>query len=290
MGKNISCRRFFIVAVLVIYNVLLFVTPSLAEDGSPELKAYKPKVRPQEYYENTIKSHSKTFVFAERTVKQGADPAYFNSSGTSTLTDALFLGGGLYSSYKANESLNGLGIGGGFSSGLMALDAITMLGTFTDIFSTNKAMKVPIQKFKSLVEVVYWDPHILDATILLDAERELITDIHSLLAYRKNLYTQFPVEESLIFQIRIHNQETRNIQLQPFTWHIFLEDFQGNRHKMLKYDPQLDSIIRPGQYIEGFVYFSRRDLNSGQIIAPAGNSVKLILEEFNGKHGILEFT
>lgn len=276
---------------LLVFALLVFIFgTSLFVLADNEEQYHVPRIRPQEYYEKTLKSHAKTFIFSERTVKYGDPVMSGSTSWNSMLTDSLLLAGGIYSSYGVNESLSEFGVGSSGLTALMAIDALLMLGTMADSYLSDKMTEEQqTKKFRSLIEVICWDAHLLDAQLLLHAERELISDLHLLEEHRKNLYLQFPVDEVVIFQVRIHNQDTANIQLQPFTWHLFLEDFQGNRNKMLKYDPQLDGAIRPGQYVEGFVYFSRKDLNTGRFIVPSGSKVKLILEEFSGKHSVMEF-
>lgn len=281
-------------------RLLIIFVLSLLIVSFSSVQAQKPKIRPKEYYEQVLVNHTKTFFFAERVVrpsghhaKRGRAPdgntvgeQSFNLG--QTLAGPMLMAGSMHYGSNADKALRNFGVKTS-TSYLDTLNTFFLIGSLADTFSLYQKTKTNIQKYRSSIEIIHWDYHLLDAQVLLFGWRELLTDLHPLEEYRQKLYSQFPVEDCVIFQVRIYNQNNQDVQYQPFSWHLYLEGPQGQHYKMLKYDPQLDNMIRAGQFTEGFIYFPRKDLSNGKLFFPQGKPVKVVLEEFAGKHGVLEF-
>lgn len=162
----------------------------------------------------------------------------------------------------------------------------------------NAAMTVPGEvaynatmknqsKYCSLdVEVTWWSENLLDAYSDMIAFKEGRTSMEQRLSMRNGLYSQRGADKFLVFHIKMKNTGKANVQVEPFHWHAYLLDGQGNRLKAERYDQILDRTLTPGQETEGNIYFSKYDA-SGRCLAD--NKVTLVLEDILTERATLKF-
>ncbi|MBQ7568239.1 hypothetical protein IJT17_05470 [bacterium] len=126
-------------------------------------------------------------------------------------------------------------------------------------------------------ETTWWSEDLVSAYADTMAFREGKSDPQERLMMRSALLTQKGLDRYILFHVKITNTGTGNVQLEPFHWHMFLIDGQGNRVKTERYDQILDKTLAPEQTIEGYVYFLRTDATGNDITSPEG--VTIVFED-----------
>lgn len=133
----------------------------------------------------------------------------------------------------------------------------------------------------STLSVTWWDPALVNAKTLHYAVKEVVGSLSEIESYRASLLSEYPVDEEVVFEVKIANGSAASLQFSPFSWHFYLVDAQGRRHKALSYDPELDQEIGPQQTVTGKVYFPRVDPATGADLTAGG--VSALLEDIGGK-------
>ncbi|MGM9991484.1 MAG: hypothetical protein ACI376_01360 [Candidatus Bruticola sp.] len=136
------------------------------------------------------------------------------------------------------------------------------------------------------IEITWWGDNLLDSYSDMVAFREGRTSMEQRLAMRNGLYSQKGADKFIVFHVKMKNTGKVNVQIEPFHWHAFVLDSQGNRLKPERYDQILDKTLTPGQETEGNVYFSKFD-SSGNIIADG--KVTLVLEDILSERATMKF-
>lgn len=135
-------------------------------------------------------------------------------------------------------------------------------------------------------ETTWWSEDLVAAYADTLAFREGKTDPQERAMMRSAMIGQKGLDRYIVFHVKITNTGTGNVQLEPFHWHMFLVDSQGNRVKTERYDQILDKTLAPEQVIEGNVYFLRADAAGQDILSPDGVTVMFedILAEREAVH------
>ncbi|MGM9998091.1 MAG: hypothetical protein ACI38Q_01620 [Candidatus Bruticola sp.] len=136
------------------------------------------------------------------------------------------------------------------------------------------------------IEVTWWGDSLLDSYSDMVAFREGRTSMEQRLAMRNGLYSQKGADKFVVFHIKMKNTGKVNVQIEPFHWHAFILDSQGNRLKPERYDQILDKTLTPGQETEGNVYFSKFDSSGNNI---ADGKVTLVLEDILSERATMKF-
>lgn len=142
------------------------------------------------------------------------------------------------------------------------------------------------QKAKSTLEVVYWDEALTNSYANYYTYKETFLDANKKEEVRQSLLAQKGVQTSAVFQVRIRNRGPGTLQLAPFDWHAYLLDPDGNRVKAERYDEILDKAMNPGQEVQGYVYFPRRDPLGRSYV---GDPVQLMIEDVFGERTIVRW-
>ncbi len=153
----------------------------------------------------------------------------------------------------------------------------TVLPTVINEVDTNLANRKLYKNSLLKIDVTWWSDELMTAYSDMLAFREGRTDQDQRIAMRSGLYAQKGMERFLVFNVKMENSGPGVAQVQPFHWHMYLLDDQGNRVKAERYDQILDRTLNPGQKVEGNVYFLKVDA-AGRPIA-AGKTVRVIFED-----------
>lgn len=273
---------------LVTDQVMVTETPS--DDASSFNYAAPPASGdPVKFYQNSLGKHSKIYFFGGKKKESLPGASSYGIGNIYSLflpLQSLMISSSIKSSTdKALES-TGISVGSGGSIG-DSFSSFLLLGSLVDSFSTYQKLKGKAHTVRSSVEVIYWDSHLLDAYTLYYAHKEVTGSLGQIYQYRNTLENQFPVDLFHIFQIRIYNAGNAPLQFNPFAWHLYLIDREGRRFKALKYDPQLDEMVKGGETLEGLVYFPRTDPATGRELS--GQEVRILLEDIEGHSTQLTF-
>ena len=153
--------------------------------------------------------------------------------------------------------------------------------------SANVGVKSFFKGCKLKFETTWWSEDLVSAYADTIAFREGKTDPQERAMMRSAVITQKGLDRYIVFHVKITNTGTGNVQLEPFHWHMFLVDSQGNRVKTERYDQILDKTLAPEQVIEGNVYFLRTDAAGQEIISPEG--VTIMFEDILSERGDIHF-
>lgn len=137
------------------------------------------------------------------------------------------------------------------------------------------------------VEVIFWSEELLTSYSDMLAFREGRTSTEQRLALRSGLYAQKGLERFYVFNVKMHNDGPGIVQVEPFHWHMYLVDAQGNRVKAERYDQVLDRSLNPGQSVEGNVYFLKADSAGRPVVT--GKSMTIVLEDILAERAELKF-
>lgn len=150
----------------------------------------------------------------------------------------------------------------------------------------NKTMRDQQKQCCVDIAVTWWSENLLDAYSDMIAFREGRTSTDQRLALRNGLYSQKGVDKFIVFHIKMKNTGRANVQIEPFHWHAYLLDDQGNRVKAERYDQILDRTLTPGQETEGNIYFLKYDASGRNF---SGSHATLVLEDILAERATMKF-
>ncbi len=153
---------------------------------------------------------------------------------------------------------------------------------------TNAAAKQFFKGCKLKIETTWWSEELAAAYADTVAFKEGKTSPEERIAMRGALIAQKGLDRYIVFHVKMTNCGTGNVQLEPFHWHMFLADADGNRVKTERYDQILDKTLAPEQVVEGNVYFLRLD-SAGQDIT-AGNDITVMYEDILAERAAVKFS
>ena len=247
------------------------------EETAKNIESTIPKNKVDPRFKNTRKPKEETAESTENRYRKAL---------SSSTKKASFSGG---MNKQRRTSVNPMMAYNMFSSfttrggGLIWQEAAT---TVTGEAAYNATMKNQ-SKFCSVdVEVTWWSDNLLDAYSDMIAFKEGRTSMEQRLAMRNGLYSQRGTDKFLVFHVKMKNTGKANVQVEPFHWHAYLLDGQGNRLKAERYDQILDRTLTPGQETEGNIYFSKYDA-SGRCLAD--DKISLVLEDILTERATLKF-
>ena len=136
--------------------------------------------------------------------------------------------------------------------------------------STNVGAKSFFKGCQIKVETTWWSEELTGAYADTIAFQEGKNTPQERVLMRSALIGQKGLDRYVVFHVKISNSGEGNVQIEPFHWHMFLVDSQGNRIKSERYDQILDKTLAPTQTIEGNVYFPRFDANGQDIVGDQG--------------------
>lgn len=161
-----------------------------------------------------------------------------------------------------------------------------IIPTIIDEYNYNKSSKESVKLCSLDVEVTWWSEGLVDAYSDMMAFREGRTDMEQRMAMRGGLYAQKGVDKFVVFHVKMKNTGKSNVQVEPFNWHAYLVDDQGNRVKAERYDQVLDRVLAPEQETEGNVYFLKYDASGRNF---SDRSVTLVLEDILAERATLKY-
>ncbi|MBQ7502950.1 hypothetical protein IJT93_09645 [bacterium] len=161
-----------------------------------------------------------------------------------------------------------------------------IIPTIIDEYNYNKSSKESVKLCSLDVEVTWWSESLVDAYSDMMAFREGRTDMEQRMAMRGGLYSQKGVDKFVVFHVKMKNTGKSNVQVEPFNWHAYLVDDQGNRVKAERYDQVLDRVLAPDQETEGNVYFLKYDASGRNF---SDRSVTLVLEDILAERATLKY-
>ncbi len=159
-------------------------------------------------------------------------------------------------------------------------------GSAYDTYNTYSYTRKINRRAKSFIQIVYWDQAMSAAYADYYLYKENIADPVQQASIRRSLMAQKGVQTSAVFQIKIRNMGPGTLQLSPFDWHCYLLDPQGNRVKAERYDEILDKALNPGQEVDGYIYFPRRNPMGQSYV---GDPPSLMLDDVFGEHARVTF-
>lgn len=158
--------------------------------------------------------------------------------------------------------------------------------TVVDEVRYNVGMKSMHKTLSLDVEVTWWSEDLVDAYSDMMAFREGRTSMEQRIAMRNGLYAQKGIDKFIVFHIKLKNVGKENVQIEPFHWHAYLLDDQGNNVKAERYDQILDKALIPGQETEGNIYFLKYDASGRNF---SGSHVTLVLEDILTERQTMKF-
>ncbi len=234
---------------------------------------------------NQIDPRSKTTRRVKEETVESTEGRY--KKALSSSTKKVSFSGGM--SKQRRTSINPMMVANVFSGLVTSSDGMVWQNAATTIpgeVGYNVSMK-KMSKYCSLdVEVTWWSDNLLDAYSDMVAFKEGRTSMEQRLSMRNGLYSQRGADKFIVFHIKMKNTGKANVQVEPFHWHAYLLDAQGNRLKAERYDQILDRTLTPGQETEGNVYFSKYDASGRSL---ADNKVTLVLEDILTERATLKF-
>lgn len=162
------------------------------------------------------------------------------------------------------------------------LIANTAYDSYTTYTATSKAN----QRARSYLQMIYWDQPLVASYADYYLYKENVTDPLRREEMRRNLMTQKGVQTSAVFQVKIRNAGPGVLQISPFDWHCYMIDPNGNRVKAERYDEVLDKALNPGQEIDGYIYFPRRDPIGKSYVA---DPPTILIEDVFGERATIKF-
>lgn len=219
-------------------------------------------VDPVKNFESSLKSHTQIYSF------QGGKGGVIKIDATDIINIASTLGG-----------MAGQGAYGIANPWLITTTAFDHY----ERYNTTARMN---QKARSTLEIVYWDEALTGAYANYYVYKETYLDPAKKEEVRQSLLAQKGVSSSAVFQVRIRNKGPGTLQLAPFDWHLYLLDPEGNRVKAERYDEILDKAMNPGQEVQGYVYFPKRDPLGRPYV---GTPVTVLVEDIFGERATIRW-
>ncbi|MCA9797512.1 MAG: hypothetical protein KC910_37125, partial [Candidatus Eremiobacteraeota bacterium] len=137
------------------------------------------------------------------------------------------------------------------------------------------------QRTRLQVSVTYWDEYLVDRCAEYLAAREGL-NLDETLMLKQRLVTERQVDRYAVFEVRVRNTGFKEAPLKPFKWHMYMMNADNRPLAPSRYDPALDSLLQPGQEVNGLVLFPK--------LAVAGqDTLTIALEQMFGDRGSLEF-
>lgn len=155
-----------------------------------------------------------------------------------------------------------------------------------DMYSTYSATAKANQRARSYLQIIYWDQALVASYADYYLYKENVTDPLRREEMRRNVMTQKGVQTSAVFQVKLRNAGPGVLQISPFDWHCYMIDPNGNRVKAERYDEVLDKALNPGQEIDGYIYFPRRDPIGKSYVA---DPPTLLIEDVFGERATIKF-
>lgn len=182
------------------------------------------------------------------------------------------------------NTVSTLGIGGGSHSAIVNPWLIT--GSIFDTYNVYRTTARMNQKARSFLQIVYWDEALAASYADYYLYKEAVSDAARRADVRRSLMAQKGVQTSAVFQVKLRNQGPGALQLAPFDWHAYLLDPEGNRVKAERYDEILDKALNPGQEVDGYLYFPRRDPLGKAYV---GSPPTLLIDDVFGERALVKF-
>lgn len=191
-----------------------------------------------------------------------------------------------YESYKAISSYSNI------SPVSSSVSNFFLLQLISNLWNTYQNVKGPTLNESntpsSYVQIVYLDEDLAKARTILHGYKETIYDKSYLSNYYKNLLLSTQLNDFVIFEVTIFNGFNQPINLSPFSYKMYLIGSNGLRYKAIKYDITLDTNLAPGGTANGFVYFPKYDIQTGENLT--SSKIKISLEEIGPlKQEIISF-
>lgn len=178
-----------------------------------------------------------------------------------------------------------LGVGPAGSNGAIANPWLLSTNVY-DTYQTYQATAKANQRARSYLQIIYWDASLVNAYVDYYLYKENVSDPLRREEMRRSIVAQKGLQNSAVFQVKIRNAGPGALQISPFDWHCYMIDPQGNRVKAERYDEVLDKALNPGQEIDGYVYFPRRDPIGKSYVA---DPPTLLIEEVFGERATIKF-
>lgn len=180
-----------------------------------------------------------------------------------------------YESYKAISSYSNI------SPVSSSISNFFLLQLISNLWNTYQNVKGPTinesNTPSSYVQIVYLDEDLAKARTILHGYKETIYDKSYLSNYYKNLVLSAQLNDFVIFEVTVFNGFNQPLNLSPFSYKIYLIGSNGLRYKAIKYDITLDTNLAPGGTANGFVYFPKYDIQTGENLT--SSKIKISLEE-----------
>ncbi|MGB9638578.1 MAG: hypothetical protein ACP5RD_05620 [bacterium] len=191
-----------------------------------------------------------------------------------------------YESYKAISSYSNISP---VSSSISNFFLLQLISNLWNTFQNAKGPTINDSNIpSSYVQIVYLDEELAKARTILHGYKETIYDKSYLSNYYKNLVLSTQLNDFVIFEVTIFNGFNQPINLSPFSYKMYLIASNGLRYKAIKYDITLDTNLAPGGTANGFVYFPKYDIQTGENLT--SSKVKVSLEEIGPlKQEIISF-
>ncbi len=154
--------------------------------------------------------------------------------------------------------------------------------------ATNVGTKSIFKACKVKIETTWWSDYLAAAYADTVAFQEGKTDPEQRALMRSAVITQKGLDRYIVFHVKLSNTGDGNVQLEPFHWHMFLVDKNGNRVKTERYDQILEKTLAPEQVVEGNVYFLRHDAAGQDILSPDG--VTVVFEDILSERDAIQFS
>jgi hypothetical protein len=159
--------------------------------------------------------------------------------------------------------------------------------TAFDTYNTYTATAKANQRARSYIQLIYWDASLASAYADYYLYKEQVTDPVRREEMRRSLMAQKGVQSSAVFQVKIRNMGPGALQIAPFDWHCYMIDPNGNRVKAERYDEILDKALNPGQEVDGYIFFPRRDPVGKPYVA---NPPTLQIDDIFGERATIKFS
>ncbi|MCX7871446.1 MAG: hypothetical protein N2485_07780 [bacterium] len=229
---------------------------------------------PYDKLNDGLKYYSQVLATKTKIVKFGPNS---NAPATKIVLDPfqIFSLYNQYESYKAISSYSNI------SPVTSSISNFFLLQLISNLWNTYQNVKGPTMNESNIpssyIQIVYLDEDLAKARTILHGYKETIYDKAYLSNYYKNLVSSTQLNDFAIFEVTIFNGFNQPINLSPFSYKLYLIGSNGLRYKAIKYDITLDTNLSPGGSANGFVYFPKYDIQTGENITKS--KIKLSIEE-----------
>lgn len=232
-----------------------------------------------------LKYYSQVLANKTKVIKFGPN---YNSPAKRIIVDPfqIFSLYNQYESYKAISSYSNI------SPVTSSISNFFLLQLISNLWNTFQNVKGPTVNDSNIpssyIQVVYLDEELAKARAILHGYKETIYDKAYLSNYYKNLVLSTQLNDFIIFEVTVFNGFNQPINLSPFSYKMYLIGSNGLRYKAIKYDITLDTNLAPGGSANGFVYFPKYDIQTGENLT--SSKIKISLEEIGPlKQEIISF-